>query len=404
MVVFVILAVVGPSELLLVRNNLLQLSGSVLSDALFDVLLLSSLLVMARWLSKPVPHYLAFAGVLIALTILTRYAGVAMALAAGLAVLTTMKLSLRLRIYGVVTVAGAATVGLIGWPLINRLIFRASAPRQLAYHLDPHLASKTLTAVGDWFFPSNWDTWFTFPFSVLLLIVATTLPLSGRFFGLVGQGPHRPPPGTQALLRLCALFIPSYLLVVAVTDTWLDATLAVDQRILGPLQFVLYLVLLSLVYWTLRSRVTDRDRLIAVAATFGLAMLALIPNLSLVSQQVRSQFPAEKSAPEFEALARLPTSDVVVTNETPGTFVFAQRGSILTPVRFFVTTERANIDFRRDVEFVGRLLRQHHGVVMIIPEFIPGPATVTEFRQWAGLVTARRFPDGTVFLSVPPRT
>ncbi len=277
-----------------------------------------------------------------------------------------------------------------------------SPSAEFGYHLDPNLISQILTAVAAWLFPSNWDTWFTYPASALLLSLAAVLPLSSSFFGLLGRSTDRPPLGAQTLLRLCALFIPSYLYVLIITDTRIDATFVANQRILEPLQCVFYLVLLSLVYWILRSRVTDRSHIVAQVGTAGLMILIMIPTISIVSQQLRSQFPRERVAQEYGALASLPASDLVFTNEPSGTYLFAHRGSVFNPVSLFVATDRLNPSFRQDLDFVGTRLRKQQGVVMLVPEPISGgSATASDFQRWAGLVVSRRFPDGTVFLSAP---
>jgi hypothetical protein len=405
MCAFVVLAVVGPSEWSIIKDNLLQLSGMVLSEGLFNVFLLSSLLAIAAFLARNRFRTLMIGSVLIMLAVLTRYAGISIALAAGLAIMTSRSIALKTRATSTFVVGCAAAVGLIGWPLVNRALFHGPSAREYAYHLDPTLVSKTLTAVSAWLFPSNWSAWFTHPMSGLLLFLAAVLPLSSSFFGLLRPDRARPPVGAQTLLRLCALFIPCYLYVILITDTRIDATLEANQRILEPLQIVYYLVLLSLVYWTLRSRLVRRSRFVAQVGTVGLGLLVMIPSVPILSQQLRSQFPPPTIAPEYKALAELPASDVVFTNETPGTYLFAHRSSVFAPVSQFVATDRVNSSFRQDVEFVGSLLRKHQGVVMLVPEtFTSGSATATadDFQRWAGLVVSRRFPDGAVFLSAPP--
>jgi hypothetical protein len=101
------------------------------------------------------------------------------------------------------------------------------------------------------------------------------------------------------------------------------------------------------------------------------------------------------------ALSKLAKRDVVFTNEPAGVFVYAHRGSVLAPVRTYVITTEANPDFKLDVEEVGDVLQQRHGVVALVPDLYPDSLTVGDLRRWAGLVVTRRFADGTVFLSVP---
>ena len=203
------------------------------------------------------------------------------------------------------------------------------------------------------------------------------------------------------LLRLCAFFILSYLAVILASSTWLDASLSLNQRVLGPIQVVAYLVLTSLIYWTVRARVPAGFRFGPLAVAGALSLLVVLPNSWLATRQLRFPFPTPQPTKAMVALAKLPKHDLVVTNEPAGVFVYAHRGSVLAPVRSYIITTEPNPDFKLDVEDVGDLLQQRHGVVALVPDLYPDSLTVGELKRWAGLVVTRRFPDGTVFLSVP---
>ncbi len=201
------------------------------------------------------------------------------------------------------------------------------------------------------------------------------------------------------VLRVSATFISTYLAVVVVSGSLLDASLSFDQRVLGPVQIAAYLVLLSVAYWSVRCRLRRRARTVAVAVASAVALLVVVPALPMGARQVRMALPPTVPSSAMVALTRLPPADVIVTNEPSGVFVDAHRGSILAPVHRDVITGQANPRFRSDLEYIGALLRQRPGLVVLVPDLQRPQVGVADLERWAGLQVIWRFGDGTVFLS-----
>jgi hypothetical protein len=409
--VFVVVTVVGPSGTGFVSGNLLGLSGQVLSEPLFYAFTLGALLACAIFLEKGVRRYLVATVVLVVAATLTRYVGLSVVVATSFAILTTKALPAFRRKQSAALVLGFGMLALVGWPAVDGVLSGGSGPRQLAAHLHPHLLGDLLSTAGAWFFPTDWPTWLTDPAALVLLATAAIVPLSGNYFRLI-QLPSGPPPEIQSLLRLSAIFLLSYLIVVLGSSTLLDATLSLDQRVLGPIQVVAYLLLVSLLYWAVRSRADARPlpahapparfSLAPLTVAVAVALLLVVPNVALVYRQLRHPFPTPQPSAGMVALAKLPTNDVVFTNEPSGVFIYAHRGSILAPVRSYPITTNPNSEFKEDVEYVGDLLRRRHGVVALVPDIQAPLLTFRELQHWAGLVVTGRFADGTVFLSAPP--
>jgi hypothetical protein len=398
MVLFVLVAVLGPSGPGFLPGNLFELSGEVLSEPLFYVLVLGTLVAGAHYLERGGERYFVGLLALAFLATLTRYVGASVALAVGLASLGTWRAAVPHRVRRAVLIMGAGLVPLVGWPLLAGWLSGGSAPRELALHLRATMASEGLSTASAWFFPAHWPTWFTDPVAVALLIAAAVLPLSDRFLGLLPRSADLPREA-RVVLRVSATFISAYLAVVVVSGSLLDASLSFDQRVLGPVQIAAYLVLMSVAYWSVRCRVSLRARPVAVAVALAVGMLVVVPALPTGARQVRMVLPPTVPSTAMVALTRLPPSDVIVTNEPSGVFVDAHRGSILAPVRSDVITRQANPQFRSDLAYVGTLLRQRPGVVVLVPDLQRPQVSVADFERWAGLQVIWRFGDGTVFLS-----
>jgi hypothetical protein len=395
---FVVLAVLGPSGKGFLPSNLFELSGEVLSEPLFYVFLLGALLAGAHYLERGGERYFVGLLVLASLATLTRYVGVSVAVAIALACLGNRGADVPRRGPRVAAIMAAGFVPLVGWPLLDGWLSHGSAPRELAVHLRLDMVSEGLATATSWFFPADWPTWFTDPAAVTLVLAAVVVPLSPRCFGLLPASASLPRP-TRVVLRLAAIFIGVYLVVVVFSGSFLDASLSFDQRVLGPVQIMSYLVLLAVAYWSIRCRVTHRARMVALAATGAVALLVLLPTSPVGARQLHLALPAPHPSRAMTALAALPASDVIVTNEPSGVFVYAHRGSVLTPVRRYIITDQGNPRFHQDLEYVGALVRRRHGVVALIPDLQQPQVGVGDLERWAGLHVTRRFGDGTLFLT-----
>jgi hypothetical protein len=398
--VFVLVTVIGPSGQGFVSGNLLELSGQVLSEPLFYGFTLGALLAGVLFLEKGANRYLVATVVLVVAATLTRYVGVSVAIAIAFAMLTTKTLPLRRRMQCGALVGGFGVLAIVGWPAVGGLLSGGSTPRPIAFHLHPHLIGDLLSTAGAWFFPTDWPAWLTDSGAFVLLAIAVIVPFSGGYFRLIRPA-SGPPPEIQNLLRLAAIFLLSYLMVVLGSSTLLDASLSLDQRVLGPIQVVAYLLLASLIYWAVRSRTGAGVPLAPLAATGTIALLLVLPNVTLGYRQLDHPFPTPRPTPAMVALAKLPASDVIFTNEPSGVFLYAHRGSVLVPGRSYPITTGRNPDFKADVAYVGNLLRRRHGVVALVPDLQAPLVSVGQFQRWAGLVVTRQFADGTVFLSAP---
>jgi hypothetical protein len=186
--------------------------------------------------------------------------------------------------------------------------------------------------------------------------------------------------------------------LLVITRTWLDASLAIDNRILGPLQIVLYLLIASLLYWAVRSRLsTGASGLWAIGAVVIASCLVWIPNAASLSSELTLVAPTAKTD---MAVRTIPPSRFIITDDAPGLYLYYGHKSILLPFRRYYTTNQVNRDFHRDLQEVGKLIRRKDGLVIVWPMFSPSVATlVTELEQVSHLVIVEHLPDGGVILA-----
>jgi hypothetical protein len=187
--------------------------------------------------------------------------------------------------------------------------------------------------------------------------------------------------------------------MLVITRTWLDASLAIDNRILGPLQTVLYLLIASILYWSVCSRVhAIRPRLWAAGTVAVAALVVWLPNIASLSSELTL---VAATTPIDPGIRALPPSQFIVTNDSAGMYLQNGRASMLLPFQFFYTTGQSNSDFNRDVGEVGQLVRRNRGVVVWSPTITPGTPSPEQLVQLAGLVITQHLAKGVLILAAP---
>jgi hypothetical protein len=377
--------------------NPLALSTFALSDLLFYVLVLASLLAMDSWLRHPTVGRWALLVVLIVASVLTRYAAVSIAATAACAVLAEASWDRRRRVLGAVSMIGIGLAAFVGWDLLNKIVSGAASPRSIVFHPTGHLAYAMLQVASAWFFPSSWPEALTGLVTVVIMVATVVIALSGRARRwVVGELPV----AVSAPLRLWRIggwFVVCYTAMIVITSTWLDASLAIDNRMLGPIQTVLYLLIASMLYWTVRSRVrAPQPQLWAIGAVAVAAIVLWAPNAAALGSELTVSAP---TTPAQAAISAIPASQFVVTNDTAGLYLYDGHASMLVPFHVFYTTGRPNPDFTADLRETGRLVRQRRGVVVWWPELSPGLPSVRELEQVGHLVIKKDLPGGTLILA-----
>jgi len=382
--------------------NPLALSTFALSDLLFYALVLASLLATDAWLRNPTGGRLAGVVLLIVAATLTRYAGVSVGAAAACAVLGEVGWDRRRRLLGGLVLVASGFIAFIGWDFVNEVAYGATSPRALVFHPDGQLAQVMLRVAGPWFFPTSWPSGLTSWGAVLIVIVTVVVSLYGPARRWVVKESPAASPAPIRLWRIGGWFVICYTALLVITRTWLDASLAIDNRILGPLQTVLYLLIASILYWSVCSRVhAIQPRLWAAAAVAAAVLVVWAPNIASLSSELTF---VAATTPIDPGIRALPPSQFIVTNDSAGMYLDNGRASMLLPFQYFYTTGQSNPDFNRDVREVGQLVRRNHGIVVWSPTITPGTPSPEQLEQLAHLVITQHLAKGVLIFAAPSRS
>ncbi|MFM7069221.1 MAG: hypothetical protein ACKOYM_07145, partial [Actinomycetes bacterium] len=183
------------------------------------------------------------------------------------------------------------------------------------------------------------------------------------------------PAAPRFALLVCVVWMWVYPLTVAGASVVVDANVPFDQRVLGPAAVGVWVALVSLVWVGARRR---------VPASFhpggpvlaGCLCVALVPltwgRLTAIDEAHRAAVANARLRSSSSPVARLPRSDLVVTNRPGDLYVDAWRPSLLLQSMVDLRTGEPNRQFRSELRAVVQLLRARRGVVVVYGNIAPG--------------------------------
>ena len=340
--------------LLATSDVFLGAHAMLLSEPLFLALMLGTFLALEKGLERPAWAWLAGAGFLLSLATLTRYAGLSLALTAGLAILLVRwsrpwKALLAL-------LAGAAPLPL-AWLLYSRLTAGTEAVgnRLVVWH-PPALqtlfeAAKNLLT---WLAPD--DLLAAAPFFGRLLSLFSLLLLPGLLAWLIGWALRRngATRRTGGLAWALALQVLVYLGFLVVSLTLFDASTPLNERILSPAYLVMLVLFAGGLGWGwswLRQRKTSWRWAIPVAALF-FASFSVVDGVAalrqLSSDGLGFAHSGWQESAAIQAVRDLPPV-TLYSNKPTAIYLLTGRSAYITPTPSDAVTGLERVDFEADL-------------------------------------------------------
>lgn len=337
--------------LVLSSESVIRAHTFALSEPLFITLMLTAIFLLTFALECDNWFLLAAAGLTVSLTYLTRYIGLSL-LATGVVAFFMFSKSWKERLTKIGWFLLFGLLGGIGWVVRNMLVAGTAVNRSLLFH--PQTADKlqegTQTLLT-FLFPNRFDLYSVAPpvwdgLAVLLIFGMIALVF------LLWRKAERADDmssGNQArfafLLALQAIF---YLVVLFLSLTFLDASTALENRILVPV-----FVCLILLFVYLLNMFWKRKDNWAPWAAFGIFSIALIGGAydgrrAVIDMHADGQGYASayyRNSLTIDALKRLPQA-TIWTNRVPAVNLLADRPAyaLLAPIDPLTRQKRANYD------------------------------------------------------------
>lgn len=261
------LAVLG-TLLVAVTPNLLLAYTSSMAEPLFLLTAMCSMLLLVLYLKTDSRISLVFSAILCSLSILTRYPGLAFALAGIVSLLLLQKIHFKRRLVHAFSYGMISSFPVLLFLLWTRLVASIGAPKEIANQLDfaPKMVTfakqfsnvlwswKPVSAevfdIGSHALQSSGPTFSSF-FLILVLISVGLLALSIRDRKLNRLEASE---GALLLLQISLIYLISFILFFLIVYLVSFPTPDVDARTLLPILIFLLLILLAMIELALKQR------------------------------------------------------------------------------------------------------------------------------------------------------
>ena len=339
---------------------MVQIHSTALTEPLCLFLGFIGLYLLARYINGSKQRMLYLSALSIALSSLTRYAGLIFVLtgAAALIWLNTWNWKTKLIRASLFLVLSALPLG--AWVIRNTLSAGNAVNRRLAVHLpgSNDLASA-LDAVCLWLFPVTLLGEAVWARLFILLVVIGVLSWSATKMALLKSRLH----------QICALFVVDYSAFVLASRSVLDAAIPLDTRILSPAYFSAMIIVVSAVWVGRTTSLTNMSRLarVAIYVVFMLSALQAIPAMAWLKVSYTSGVGLAakgwKGSQSMEFVSRLDTTTPVYTNAPDLIYMFLNRLTYMVPRKVDPYSRLPNGRYELEVAEMKRNLREKNGVV-----------------------------------------
>ena len=374
------------------------------SEPLFVFLELLGILFLLFFLWQTNYWSLAAASAAIGLSILSRYAGLALVAsgAAGILLLGARRWKSNVFDAGIFLCISLLPFGL--WLLRNRWVAGSATNRQIGFHSVgfDRLGDAIRTLV-------SWFSAFSYASTRVQLLTVCVTALGGLAFLLSSRRETLHDETVKArrpkeVSYLMALIVANYLLLLVVSISLLDAQIPVDTRILSPGYVALVLLAVS---WSAcvaqRTRAAKNFRLTLSAVALLILGLQLPSTLQWLKQLHRDGMGYSSRGWTESALIKqltgLDPSVAIFSNAPDVVYTLLGRPAAMIPRKIFPDSNLPNPDYDSQIAAMKKRLKISYGLLVYFNRvrwrwYLP---SVTELEETIGLRLIIRTDDGSVY-------
>jgi hypothetical protein len=393
------------------------------SESLFMVWVFGAVLAVPGLLAAPTRRRLAVAGLLGAAAVLTRWVGLSVPAALGLACLWNRAWPVPNRLWRALAVAGPGAAAGAAWWLYGTIASARGGPGVLAYHPPKRLILSMIDLFSAWLLGPDPRTAGAVPFVLLtvgLASAAFVATIRRRRSAIRREGASSAPPmGSDHVrlttLRFLAVFAILYLAVVSGSRTFLDVTLPVTttanffgrlgmSRVFLPLLPVLVCIVLVTGEHIGRGIGSPLRGRVPWETLFAGCLILVVPGVFVThswatgyNRYIENSLRPPSSSPVLAALRHVDHSALVATTSPDLMWLGARRPSVQFPRPTAWLTGKRNRAYEAELTELSGLLCQRGGIAVIF-----GPPLLAQYesgvlRGHAQLTKLATYPDGSVF-------
>jgi len=401
--------------LTLAAPDLLAIHSVAMTEPLYLALTLGGLLLLARYLQNGRRSWLVMAAILIALSCLTRYVGLATIAAASIGIMLLERTenpgvgfafsfrseSLRRRILDVTIFVTLCGLPEVIWSIRNRLA-GGTPDRHLAFHpVTWQQIVPAFSTAAQWLLLGKVRSDLRVVAFVIEILALASLTIFLQSKRAEEQGDRREQPAK--LSQLLVIFIVTYVALLLVTISFVEIDNVLDSRSLLPIHcaaLVLGMCLARMIYRRASQSRWIQIVLVAVAVLF-VGSYALRGGRWLALAEVDGQgfvSRAWQDSPTMAEIRKLPAGIQIYTNGIDAVYYLSGRRALDIPPRIIHGTGRPNAQYESELSRMNDDLRAQKGVLVYfraLPErwFLPSE---DELRSRLSL-PVRSFSDGSIF-------
>jgi 4-amino-4-deoxy-L-arabinose transferase-like glycosyltransferase len=353
-------ASVAASFLTATAFPMVQIHSTALTEPLCLFLGFFGLYLLAQYINGSKRGMLYLSALSIALSSLTRYAGLIFVLTgtAALICLNTWHWKRKLIRASLFLILSA--LPLLAWVIRNKLSAGNAVNRTFAVHL-PGIKDlvSALEAVCLWLFPVTLLGEAIWPRLLILLVVIGVLSWSATKMVLLNSRLH----------QICVLFIVGYAAFIFVSRSLLDAAIPLDTRMLAPAYFAAMIIVVSAV-WVGRTKALPTMSPLgrfSIYVVFTLSALQAIPAMAWIKISYTSGVGLAakgwKYSESMRFVGRLDATTPVYTNAPDLIYMFLDRLTYMLPRKLDPYSRIQNGQYEIEVEEMKKNLREKNGVI-----------------------------------------
>ena len=380
------------------------------SEPLFLCLQLLALVAIASYIHRPPrPVFLWLAAIASSLGAFTRFVGLGLILACGMALVLLLRKPLSARLKEAMSFMAVAVAPMIAFTIRNFAVKGSAAnrPAPFWHPPPPEVWRGGLVLFLKWLLPDRVAAFLT-DSSSMSLVTFLFLSVGAIWLGLRlarRANATSSPSLVLSHLSVQALFCLVYLGLIVFTVLLLDRLTPIDERILAPLHLSILLIL-ALAAAHLSGSSSARARLSVAILCLGFAAFQIYRSGLIVESLARDGhgYSSERwrTSPTLAYARGLPAVPIF-SNNLPAMYFIAGRTAYAIPSPTNLSNLEPNPSYGNELEEMRHLLRQGDGFLVLVGF---APTDVQGAEEWrnltAGLLPVQGSAEGIVYRAAEP--
>lgn len=383
--------------LVMTSKTLVVVHASAMSEPLFITMELVNLYALTRYAEAKAGTWVVVAGAAVGLSAVTRFVGLALVGAGGLALMVLGDHDWRDRARAALVYGALGILPFAYWSARNLNLVGSATARPMQFLITRTRLALMLGEASSWVFPESIVRRTRILLLAGLLLAGVLLLL---YLLRAMWRDWRLPTALRWFSALLAASLGSYLAGLWASIAFLDASMEITHRYLSP-AYVVSWVLLVLLLWSRFGRVTPasptgRAVLLGALVVFSAhawAGVGHLRNPGLVFGYTDTRFPSGT----VQALQQLHPKLTIVTNQREKVYILSGRPAFSVPLWLDHFTKEPREDFPQQMQAYWD--RMHQGAVLalfddyLLHQDPPTTSTLTE-----GLVLLVDANDGSLYV------